>query len=172
MPDISFTINGKRVRVGEADQNTHLLEYLQEDMGLTGTKFGCGIGVCQACTVAVRQKKDGPLLPVVTCVTPLVAVQNMELFTIESVAENNELHPIQTMFLEEFSFQCGYCTPGFVMASLVLWENLKQKPIPRSKLNDSIAEALGEHICRCTGYVRYHQALRKVILEHPELTVA
>ncbi|CAM3618022.1 (2Fe-2S)-binding protein [Parendozoicomonas haliclonae] len=172
MAEIEFSVNGQPVHVPEDKQEMSLLEYLQEEMRLTGTKFCCGIGVCQACTVAVKQKGKDELKPTVTCVTPLKAVDGWRIQTVEGVAlPDGTLHPIQAAFLDEFAFQCGYCTPGFLMASIALWEKLKKKPVPKDKVKDVVMDAIGTHICRCTGYVRYHHALRKVILAEPGLTV-
>ena len=80
------------------------------------------------------------------------------------------LSPVQQAFLDKFSFQCGYCTPGFVNAATVLLERLKRAPVPRAEVEATVAAALESHICRCTGYVRYYQAVRDVILATPGLT--
>lgn len=118
-----------------------LLEVLREDLGLTGTKHGCELGECGACTVLV----DG--MPVLACLVLPVEVQGKEITTIEGVGET-ELHPVQQAFVDAGALQCGYCTPGFVLATKAL---LDRNPSPT---REEIAEALCGNLCRCTGYQR------------------
>lgn len=172
MADISFSVNGKTVSVPAAEGELPLVEYLQEDLRLTGTKFCCGIGVCRACTVSVRRQPGAPPEPMIACSTPLSQLQGVDVSTVEGVARNGELHPLQKAFLEHFAFQCGYCTPGFLMAALILWERLRISPVPLNDLDGAIDDALGDHICRCSGYVRYYEAVRGAILSQPGLVVS
>jgi aerobic-type carbon monoxide dehydrogenase small subunit (CoxS/CutS family) len=165
---ISVTVNGT-LRQAEVPVDLPLINFLQDDLNLTGTKFCCGIGVCRACTVAVwRTPKSVPDV-MLTCVTKAVDVDGQSIGTVEGLAKNNVLTPLQQAFLDEYAFQCGYSTPGFLMAGEVLLQQLKISPIPRSQVDAAIMNAVGAHICRCTGYVRYHAAIRKVILATPGL---
>jgi aerobic-type carbon monoxide dehydrogenase small subunit (CoxS/CutS family) len=168
--DISLTVNGVVRRLGAVAADLSLLDLVQEELDLTGTKFGCGIGMCQACTVAVRRKTGGPLEAVRACSTTVVSLDGQEITTVEGLAPPGELIPLQRAFLEAFAFQCGYCTPGFLMAAFVLLDRLKQAPVPKAELEPEIARACGDHVCRCTGYRRYHDAIRDVIAAEPGLT--
>ncbi len=165
MNDIEFSVNGQSVTAPANLSSLPLLDFLQEELGLTGTKFGCGIGVCRACTVALRRRAEAPLEVLLSCSTPLTEVAGLEVFTIEGVAKDGKLHPLQMAILEGFAFQCGYCTPGFVMAAFELWDRLKSAPVPLRALDETIRKALGGHVCRCTGYLKYYAAVRKVILD-------
>lgn len=171
MADITFSLNGNSVTASEDLADLPLVDFLQQDMGLTGTKFCCGIGVCRACTVAVQKGPDTPLDVALACSTPLSQVQGLAIYTIEAVAEGSDLHPIQTAMLTNFSFQCGYCTPGFVMAAMALWARLEWAPIPKADLDLAIEQAIGAHICRCSGYVRYYAAIREAILNQGGLVI-
>jgi carbon-monoxide dehydrogenase small subunit len=137
-PTISFQLNGKPVRV-TADGERMLLWVLRSDLGLTGTKFGCGEGACGACTVIV----DGEAVR--SCVTPLRDVAGKEVLTIEGLGERR-LHTIQEAFLKHHAFQCGFCTPGMVLTSIDL---LRRDPHPDA---NTVREALSGNLCRCTGY--------------------
>ncbi len=172
MADISFSVNGKSVTAPAAEADLPLVEFLQDDLRLTGTKFCCGIGVCRACTVSVRRQPGAPPEPMISCSTPLSQIQGVAITTVEGVAQSGKLHPLQTAFLEHFAFQCGYCTPGFLMAAVILWERLQVRPIPLNDLDTVIADALGEHICRCSGYVRYYEAVRDAILKQPGMVAS
>ena len=167
MANIHFSVNGKPVVASSHDADLPLVDYLQEDLDLTGTKFCCGIGVCRACTVSVRRQPGAPLEPMIACSTPLSSLEGVEVHTIEGVEKNGTLHPIQQAFLDHFSFQCGYCTSGFLMASITLWDRLLNNPIPRSDLDRVVNDALKDHICRCTGYIRYYDAVKDAILKQP-----
>lgn len=170
-----MTINGQAVGPCEVPQGLMIIDFLHEYLGLTGARFGCGIGVCHACTVIL----DGPLgaEEVRTCVTGAHFFMGRSIRTIEGLASRDArgevcaLTPIQRKYLEHYSFQCGYCTPGFVIGATILLERLERLPVPKSKVEQTIAEALGKHICRCTGYVRYYAALKELILETPGLSV-
>lgn len=166
---IAVTVNGK-LREAVVATDLPLVDFLQNDLGLTGTKFCCGIGVCRACTVAVKRTSTSVPDVLLTCVTMAVDVDGQSIFTVESLAKDGKLSPLQQAFLDDYAFQCGYSTPGFLMAGEVLLQQLKISPIPVSQVDDAIMSAVGAHICRCTGYVRYHAAIRKVILATPGLT--
>jgi aerobic-type carbon monoxide dehydrogenase small subunit (CoxS/CutS family) len=145
------------------------VDFLRDDVSLTGTKFCCGIAVCRVCTVAVQRVPGAHWEAIRSCTTPLGAINGQNVLTVEGLAKDGELHPLQTAFLENFAFQCGYSAPGFLMASYCLLDKLRRSPIPREDVDDAIQEAVGQHICRCTGYVRYHRAIRQVILATPGL---
>lgn len=161
---ISFTVNGTPQTVSDDQADMKLLDYLHETMNQTGTKFCCGMGVCRACTVSMTKAPNRTAVPIVSCSTALALVDGTDITTIEGVSDGTELHPIQTAFLENFSFQCGYCTPGFVMASKIFLDWLQTAPVTEDQLDAAIEDAIGDHICRCTGYVRYHEALKKTAL--------
>ena len=165
---IAITVNGTR-REAEVPVDLPLINFLQDDLDLTGTKFCCGIGVCRACTVAVKRTPTSVPDVLLTCVTKAVEMDGQAIQTVEGLAKNGKLTPLQEAFLEGYAFQCGYSTPGFLMAGEVLLQQLKVSPIPRSQVDAAIENAVGAHICRCTGYVRYHAAIRKVILATPGL---
>jgi aerobic-type carbon monoxide dehydrogenase small subunit (CoxS/CutS family) len=99
-----------------------------------------------------------------TCVVPAVNFNGKAIRTVEGHAKNGELSVLQKAFVEHFAFQCGYCTPGFLNEAQVLLERLAKKPVARADLEKTIAEALDGHLCRCTGYIKYHEAVRAVIL--------
>lgn len=158
---IAFTVDGRRCEVDASQGNGRLIDFLHDELNLTGTKLCCGIAICRACTVSVRKPPSDALTATLACSTPLSMVEDCEIVTIEGATPTNGLLPIQEAFLREFAFQCGYCTPGFVMSSYIFLDRLARQPIPEDKLDDAIAAAIGPHICRCTGYVRYYKALRK-----------
>jgi aerobic-type carbon monoxide dehydrogenase small subunit (CoxS/CutS family) len=170
--DLEFILNNQAIVRRGVGPDQKLNDFLREDLGMTGTKFGCGIAVCRACTVAVQRVPGARMEPLRTCTTPVSDVNGRIVTTVEGLAQGDgQLHPLQKAFLKHFSFQCGYSAPGFLMASLCLMDKLRRSPIPRSAVDAAIAEAVGQHICRCTGYVRYYQAIREVILETPGLVV-
>ena len=166
---VELTINGEPTGPRQVSTDLALVDFLQEDLDLTGTKFCCGIGVCRACTVLVRPRPDAPSVPVLSCSTPVVAVNGAEITTVEGLANGEGLSDLQSAFLDHFAFQCGYCAPGFLPAATGLLERLETEPIRREEIDGAIEEAVGAHICRCTGYVRYHQAIRAVIESTPGL---
>jgi aerobic-type carbon monoxide dehydrogenase small subunit (CoxS/CutS family) len=161
--DISITVNGQLRRLRAVPADLALIDLLHEDLGLTGTKYGCGIGVCRACTVAVRPAPGAALEAVRACSTMAVALAGKDITTVEGLAPQGELIPLQRAFLEAFAFQCGYCTPGFLMAAFVLLDRLKRAPVAKAALAAEIEHACGDHVCRCTGYRRYHDAIRSVV---------
>ncbi len=143
----SIRVNGE---VREApDRDRSLLSYIRYDLGLTGTKCGCGEGLCGACTVLV----DGQ--PLRSCQTTVGAVVGGSIITIEGLAADGVLHPVQQTFVEESAMQCGYCTPGFIMAAVALL-NREARPTAAQ-----IREALAEHICRCGTYQRIQRAVER-----------
>jgi 4-hydroxybenzoyl-CoA reductase subunit gamma len=143
---IELTLNGRK-RVDAVPGNRLLLDYLRETVGLTGTKTGCDGGECGACTVLVDDK------PTLSCLTLAATVAGKRVDTIESL-HHGSLSAVQRGFHEKLGSQCGYCTPGFIMASAGL---LRRNPRPTE---DEIREALGSNICRCTGYVKIIEAVK------------
>jgi aerobic-type carbon monoxide dehydrogenase small subunit (CoxS/CutS family) len=170
--DVDVTVNNQRYRKADLPEDTLLIDFINEELGLTGTKFCCGIGVCRACTVLVHRGPKAAPVPILSCSTPVSRVNGQTMTTVEGLANpSGSLTPMQQAFLDEFAFQCGYCTPGFLMAAHALMERLRTAPIPASEVDKVIFENCGQHICRCTGYVRYLQAIRKVVLTTPGLVV-
>jgi carbon-monoxide dehydrogenase small subunit len=127
---------------------TRLLDVLRETLGLTGTKEGCGEGECGACAVLL----DGALVN--SCLVPVLQVEGASITTIEGIARDGDLHPVQRAFLNEGGAQCGICTPGMIMASVHL---LKRIPNPT---DEDIREGLAGNLCRCTGYTRILEAVK------------
>ncbi len=167
MTAISLTINGRPVGPIEVRDELSMNDFLREVLGMTGTKFGCGAAQCLSCAVIVDDP-DGSSHTNPTCVVPAVNFDGLAIRTVEGHASDGALTPLQSAFIDHFSFQCGYCTAGFLNEGQVLLERLQSAPIPRAELERTILEALDGHICRCTGYVRYHQAVRDVILSDPD----
>ena len=166
---ISLTVNGRAVGPYEIPDGLSMNDFLREYLNLTGTKFGCGMGLCSACIVIV-DNADGTSEAVHTCINGVDFFAGKAIRTVEGVARNGSLAPVQSAFLDHFAFQCGYCTPGFVNQAQVLIERLARTPITKSEVEATIASAMDGHICRCTGYVRYYAALRELILADPKLT--
>ena len=133
-----LNVNGNRHEVQEGTRT--LLEVLRDDLGLVGTKEGCGIGMCGACTVLVDGK------PVSGCLTLAAQVADKEIVTVEGLAKDGKLHLIQQAFIDERAFQCAYCTPGFILSTVAL---LKENPHPS---DDEIREYLAGNLCRCGSY--------------------
>ena len=148
MMRIEFTLNGRR-RQFDVEPNQLLIDLLREKMHLTGTKYGCGIGECSACTVLL----DGE--PVLSCLTLAGDVDGRDVTTIEGLSEGDEIDVVQEAFLEEGAVQCGFCTPGFIMTSKAL---LKEHPNPTE---EEIREYLKGNLCRCTGYVNIIKAVKR-----------
>ncbi|WGS46199.1 (2Fe-2S)-binding protein [Burkholderia sp. JSH-S8] len=171
---LSVTINGKSVGPMQVPEGLMMIEFLHEYAGLTGSRLGCGQGICHACVV-ILDKPDGTSEEVRSCITGAHFFHGRAIRTIEGHAKRNdagevvELSPIQQKFLEHFSFQCGYCTPGFVNAATVLIERLKRQPVAKADVERTITDALDAHLCRCTGYVRYYEAVKDVVLNTPGL---
>jgi 4-hydroxybenzoyl-CoA reductase subunit gamma len=144
---LQLTLNG-RARSDAIPANVLLLDYLREIVGLTGTKTGCDGGECGACTVLVDDQ------PRLSCLTLAATVDGKRVDTVESLVNEGRLSAVQRGFHEKLGSQCGYCTPGFIMASAGL---LRRNPRPSE---DEIREALGSNICRCTGYVKIIEAVK------------
>jgi carbon-monoxide dehydrogenase small subunit len=143
---LTLQVNGEEQEVAFAPHKT-LLEVLREDMGLTGTKHGCELGECGTCTVLV----DGE--PVLSCLVLGLDCEGKEIVTVEAMADGAKLHPLQEAFADLGAAQCGYCTPGFLMAAKALVEKTK-KPS-----RAQIKEALSGNLCRCTGYLKIFEAV-------------
>ena len=166
MTSLSLTINGKPVGPIEVRDELSMNDFLREVLNMTGTKFGCGAAQCLSCAVIV-DRPDGSSYTNPTCIVPALNFAGMSIRTVEGHAKDGELTPLQKAFVEHFAFQCGYCTAGFLNEGQVLLERLQSAPIPRAELEATITEALDGHLCRCTGYVRYHEAVRDVVLADP-----
>ncbi len=146
---VSFTLNGRGVTVNTEDDRT-LLWVLRTDFALTGAKYGCGEGLCGACTVLVEGKSAH------ACMTLLKDVANQEVLTIEGLASAGELHPLQQAFIDHGAFQCGYCTSGMLLSALAL---LREQPNPP---RDSIVSRMDRNLCRCGAHQRIVAAIEAV----------
>jgi aerobic-type carbon monoxide dehydrogenase small subunit (CoxS/CutS family) len=164
---LSVTINGRTYDPTDVRDELTMNDYLREYLGLTGTKFGCGAAQCLSCAVIV-DNPDGTSYTGPTCIVPAASFNGKSIRTVEGHAKNGELSVLQKAFIAHFAFQCGYCTAGFLNESQVLLERLARKRISRAALEQTIAEALDGHLCRCTGYIKYHEAVRDVILADPQ----
>lgn len=149
---IELTVNGTSQLI-DAAADQQLLGVLRESLGLTGCKIGCGEGACGACTVLVDDQVTR------SCITVAGAVVGRQVRTIEGLEENGRLHPLQQAFLDQDALQCGYCTPGMIMAALGL---LQQCPDPSEQ---AIIEAMQGNICRCGTYPRIVQAIQQAAQE-------
>jgi nicotinate dehydrogenase subunit A len=143
---ISFTLNGEAVAL-ETDADRKLLWVLRTDLEKTGTKYGCGSGFCASCTVLV----DGEAVR--SCITKLDFVQGKDVTTIEGLAADGELHPLQREFFERGAYQCGYCTPGMIMSAHGLFQ---ENPNPT---HDEIVHGMEGNLCRCSAYKRIVEAI-------------
>jgi len=146
MPSYSFKVNGKDVTV-DAPADLPLLWALRDKLGITGPKYGCGVGVCRACTSHLDGKEIQP------CTVPVSDCSGRTVTTIEGLADGDELHPVQQAWLDEDVAQCGYCQPGQIMAAVAL---LKRTSNPTDADIDKI-----ENICRCGSYFRIRQAIKR-----------
>jgi aerobic-type carbon monoxide dehydrogenase small subunit (CoxS/CutS family) len=164
---LSVTINGRTYGPTEVRDELTMNDYLREYLGLTGTKFGCGAAQCLSCAVII-DNPDGTSYTSPTCIVPAASFNGKSIRTVEGHAKNGELSVLQKAFIEHFAFQCGYCTPGFLNESQVLLERLAKRRVLRADLEKTIGEALDGHLCRCTGYIKYHEAVRDVILADPQ----
>ena len=163
MTTLSLTINGRTYGPTDVRDELTMNDYLREYLGLTGTKFGCGAAQCLSCAVIV-DNPDGTSYTSPTCIVSAASFDGKSIRTVEGHAKNGELSVLQKAFIDHFAFQCGYCTAGFLNESQVLLERLTRNRVPRAELEKTIAEALDGHLCRCTGYIKYHDAVRDVIL--------
>jgi len=148
--DISFelTVNGTTHRITTDPNRTHL-DVIREDLNLTGTKYGCGEGQCRACTVILDGK------PVTSCITPASVAEDKKVTTIEGLAQDDALHPVQQAFLDKQAMQCGYCVPGMILTSVALLE-VNQQPT-----DSEIAHWLTGNLCRCCGYINIFEAVKE-----------
>jgi aerobic-type carbon monoxide dehydrogenase small subunit (CoxS/CutS family) len=145
---VTLRVNGEPHTIAAEPHHT-LLEVLREELGLTGTKHGCELGECGACTVLV----DG--LQVLSCLVLPQQLGGRDVLTVEGLAKGPELHPLQTAFAEEGAAQCGYCTPGVLLSAKAL---LDTHPRPTRA---QMAEAISGNLCRCTGYTAIYEAIEK-----------
>jgi len=146
---INFQLNGKSTRI-DVDGDRMLLWVLRTDLGLTGTKFGCGESLCGACTVIVGKEA------VRSCQVPVREVRGKEVTTIEGLAKNGNLHPLQKAFAEQGALQCGFCTPGMIMNAFAL---LLKNPHPT---RDQILMGMEQNLCRCAAHKRIVEAIESV----------
>src|SRR5436853_1534689 len=144
---IKFRVNGKKIEL-EVPTNRLLVDLLRYDLGLTGTKEGCSVGVCGACTVLLDGKN------IASCITPAVMADGAEVTTIEGLAEDGRLHPLQQAFIDYGGFQCGICTPGQIMAAKALLDTI---PHPTE---DEIKDWMMGNLCRCTGYYKILDSIK------------
>lgn len=146
---LNMIVNGKEVNV-MVKPYARLLDVIREELSLTGTKEGCGVGECGACTVIV----DGQTVN--TCLTLAASMEGRHITTIEGIMENDELHPIQQAFIDHHALQCGFCTPGLVLSAKAL---LDKNPNPS---REEIKVGISGNLCRCTGYEQVIQAIEDV----------
>lgn len=156
---IAFTLNGRPVSI-EATDETSLVDVLRDQLKLTGTKLVCGAGVCGACTVRV----DGHA--VVSCLTPLANVAGRCVDTVEGLADGDTLHPVQKAFMVEDALQCGFCTPGFVVAAAAFYETWRAQHGTMRPSDEVIGEALSGHLCRCGAYAGIYRAVAAACMGH------
>jgi carbon-monoxide dehydrogenase small subunit len=147
---IRVTVNGA-VHEAVVDPRTTLVDFLRVDLALTGTHVGCEHGVCGVCNVLLDGKA------VRSCLTLAVQADGREITTVEGLSDGEKLHPIQQAFMEEYGLQCGFCTPGFMMA---IYELLTDNPSPTEA---EIKDVLGGQICRCTGYTGIMRAVQNAM---------
>jgi len=150
---ITLTVNG-RIEKLEVEPYRTLLEVLREDLMLIGTKEGCGVGECGACTVLL----DGRAVD--ACLTLAVRANGREVITIEGLAQGDTLHPLQRAFIEHGAIQCGFCTPGFILTAKAF---LDENPHPNE---EEVKRALAGNLCRCTGYAKIVEAVLDVVEYH------
>jgi aerobic carbon-monoxide dehydrogenase small subunit len=144
---VHLTVNGKEYQVSVSPSKT-LLEVIREDLGLTGTKEGCGLGECGACTVIMDKKT------VNSCLMLAAEADGKMITTIEGLANGSQLHPIQQAFVDNGGFQCGFCTPGMILSTKAL---LDANPDPT---DEEIRRGISGNFCRCTGYVKIFASIK------------
>jgi carbon-monoxide dehydrogenase small subunit len=147
MKPIKFSVNGKKYELSVPPWRT-LLEVIREELGLTGTKEGCGLGECGACTVIM----DGQTVN--SCLVLAAEADGKQITTIEGLAKGDELHPLQQAFIDHGGFQCGFCTPGMIMSSKAL---LDANPKPTE---EEIKKGISGNFCRCTGYTKIIESIK------------
>ena len=145
--EVSLIVNEKAIAVS-TDPERRLLDVLREDLKLTGTNFGCREGLCGACTVLVEG------MPYRSCLLQVGSVENKQITTVEGLAKDNTLHPVQQAFIDEGAFQCGYCTPGMILSAVAM---LRQSSNPT---DEQIYKWMNGNICRCNGYSKIIRAIR------------
>ena len=150
MQTVAFTLNGKPTRV-TVEESRLLLWVLRDDLGLTGTKFGCGQAACGSCTVVIGAEA------VRACATTIGEVQGKDVTTIEGIAKEGRLHPLQEAFIKHAAFQCGFCAPGVILSATELLESN-----PKPTCHD-IKEAIAGNLCRCTGYEPIVAAIEETV---------
>ena len=153
---LKLSINGQPYTVSTDPRRT-LLDVLREDLHLTGTKYGCGEGLCNACTVLLDGRRTQ------ACQTPVADVVDHAVTTIEGLADGERLHPVQEAFLAEGAIQCGYCTPGMVLSTVAL---LKEHPQPTDA---EIVAWMNDSLCRCCGYFKILNAVRRAARQIKEV---
>ena len=146
---IALTVNGQSHDVLIEPRMT-LLDVLRDDLGLTGSKKGCDLGNCGSCTVLIDNK------PILSCLLLAIEAQGRNIVTIEGLAQNGQLHPLQQAFIDYSALQCGFCTPGMILTAKAL---LDSNPQPTE---EEVNEAISGNLCRCTGYVNIVEAILKV----------
>lgn len=151
---INLKVNGLAHEVA-VEPHWTLLEVVREQLGLTGSKEGCGTGDCGACSMIVRQGRDDHDRLITSCLMLAAQADGAEVTTIEGLARNGELHPLQKAFIETGGVQCGFCTPGMIMAAKAL---LDRNPSPTL---DEVRAGLAGNLCRCTGYTKIYEAVLK-----------
>jgi len=149
---LNFRLNGKQISIS-TDPDIRLLDLLRDKLNLTGTKEGCGVGECGACTVLMNGRAIN------SCLVFAAQVENSEIVTIEGISNGEKLHPLQNKFLEYGAVQCGFCTPGMVLSAYAL---LEEKPNPTE---DEIKDAIAGNLCRCTGYKQIIEAVKATAKE-------
>ena len=147
---LKLHVNGEEFEILSEVHKT-LLEVLREDLGLTGTKRGCDLGTCGACTVLIEGK------PYLSCLTLAVDVQGKQITTIEGLIQEGELHPLQKAFVEKGAIQCGFCTPGMILTARAF---LEEHPHPSE---EEVKKAISGNLCRCTGYVKIIEAILSTV---------
>ena len=151
MANLAVTVNGRKY-VADIEPRLLLVHFLRDVLKLTGTHIGCVVGRCGACTVLWKNK------PVKSCMVLAIETDGSEIMTIEGLSPNDRLHPLQEAFLAADAVECGYCTPGMVMAAYGL---LQKNP---AASEDDIKRAISGNLCRCTGYVNIVKAIRSVVV--------
>lgn len=146
---LKLNVNGEEKEI-LTEMHRTLLEVLREDLGLTGTKRGCDLGACGACTVLIEGK------PYLSCLTLAADVQGKKIITIEGLAQDGEPHPLQKAFIEKGAIQCGFCTPGMILTAKAF---LDEHPHPSE---GEVKRAISGNICRCTGYIKIVEAILSV----------
>jgi aerobic-type carbon monoxide dehydrogenase small subunit (CoxS/CutS family) len=147
---VRFTVNGRERSVA-TDPERALLDVLREDLDLRGAKYGCGEGLCGACSVLVDGRRMN------ACRTAVAKVEGRSVVTVEGLADGEELHPVQRAFLEQGAFQCGFCTPGMIVSAVAL---LDANPAPS---DDEIVAGMDRNICRCCSHPRIIKAVRRAV---------